>query len=80
VTEQITARGGAGVVPRPAAEFIHGEIEHLDETAISKIFGRAVATLQKDRLIGEGPPFIKVGRLVRYRPSDVRAWLELRSG
>lgn len=24
---------------------------------------------------GQGPPFIKVGRLVRYRRSDVDAWL-----
>jgi predicted DNA-binding transcriptional regulator AlpA len=48
----------------------------LDEIAISKIFGRAIQTLQKDRLSGEGPPFIKIGRLVRYRPSDVQAWLD----
>jgi predicted DNA-binding transcriptional regulator AlpA len=46
----------------------------LDETEISKLLGRSVATLQKDRL--RGPPFIKVGRLVRYRPSGVRAWLD----
>jgi predicted DNA-binding transcriptional regulator AlpA len=50
----------------------------LDETEISKLLGRSVATLQKDRLRGNGPPFIKVGRLVRYRPSGVRAWLDER--
>jgi hypothetical protein len=44
----------------------------LDEIEISKIFGRAVPTLQKDRLKGLGPPFVKIGRLVRYRPSAVR--------
>lgn len=27
--------------------------------------------LEADRLKGEGPPFIKIGRLVRYRLSDV---------
>ena len=32
-------------------------------------------TCEKDRLEGNGPPFIKVGRLVRYRPEDVRKWL-----
>lgn len=30
---------------------------------------------QKARLTGEGPPFIKIGHLVRYRRADVRAWL-----
>lgn len=30
---------------------------------------------QKARLTGEGPPFIKIGHLVRYRRGDVRAWL-----
>ncbi|WP_414713683.1 helix-turn-helix transcriptional regulator [Sphingomonas sp.] len=29
----------------------------------------------KARLTGDGPPFIKIGHLVRYRRSDVRAWL-----
>jgi hypothetical protein len=41
-----------------------------------KLLGRSVATLQKDRLRGNGPPFIKVGRLSRYRPSGVRARLD----
>lgn len=29
----------------------------------------------KWRAKAKGPPFIKVGRLVRYRRSDVDAWL-----
>jgi predicted DNA-binding transcriptional regulator AlpA len=29
----------------------------------------------KARLTGDGPPFIKLGHLVRYRRGDVRAWL-----
>ena len=31
---------------------------------------------QKARLTGDGPPFIKIGHLVRYRRRDVRDWLE----
>ena len=50
----------------------------LSENEIAQIFGRAVPTLQKDRLCGTGPPFIKIGRLVRYRPSAVQAWLDER--
>ena len=29
----------------------------------------------KLRVAGEGPPYTKIGRLVRYRPSDVDTWL-----
>jgi predicted DNA-binding transcriptional regulator AlpA len=47
----------------------------LDEIQVSTLTQRAVPTLQKDRVRGTGPQFIKMGRLVRYRPSDVQAWL-----
>lgn len=30
----------------------------------------------KARLTGDGPPFIKIGHLVRYRRRDVLDWLE----
>ena len=32
-------------------------------------------TLEKWRQTGSGPAYIKVGRLVRYRQSDVDRWL-----
>jgi predicted DNA-binding transcriptional regulator AlpA len=47
----------------------------LTEAQVSEILGRGVPTLQKDRVAETGPQFIKMGRLVRYRPSDVQAWL-----
>jgi predicted DNA-binding transcriptional regulator AlpA len=50
----------------------------LDEAEVSKVIGRSVPTLQKDRVQGSGPPYIKFGRQVRYRPSDVQAWLDER--
>lgn len=31
--------------------------------------------IEKERLRGDGPPFVKDGRLVRYRLGDYRAWL-----
>ena len=34
------------------------------------------STWDKRRLAGEGPPFLKLGRSVRYRPSDVRDWMK----
>lgn len=38
----------------------------------------AVSSIQKERVRGDGPPFVKIGRLVRYRPEDVRSWVERR--
>jgi hypothetical protein len=31
--------------------------------------------IEKERLKGEGPPFIKDGHLVRYRLGDYRSWV-----
>lgn len=40
--------------------------------------GLATSTLEKLRLTGNGPMFLKLGRSVRYRPSDLDAWLAAR--
>ena len=47
----------------------------LDDREVSEITGRARSTLQKDRLAGSGIPFVRLGRLVRYRQSDINAFL-----
>jgi hypothetical protein len=54
------------------------EIERVALQAVAlvdRITGRARSTWQKARLIGTGPPFIRLGRLVRYRSSEFNAWL-----
>ena len=38
----------------------------------------AKGTLAKWRVTGEGPQFIKVGRAVRYDPTDLDRWLDAR--
>ena len=48
----------------------------LSDCDVEKIAKRARSTLQKDRVAGIGIPFIRIGRLVRYRQSDVRAFLD----
>lgn len=48
----------------------------LDEVEFSRITGRSVASARRDRLLGRGCPHIKLGALVRYRPSDVRDYIE----
>jgi len=38
----------------------------------------SVKFLEKHALCGDGPPFIKVGRLARYRQSDLEAYIQHR--
>jgi hypothetical protein len=53
------------------------ELEPLLSTSdVSRITGRAVSTLEKDRVFGKGPGFVKIGKSVKYRPRDVREWLQ----
>jgi predicted DNA-binding transcriptional regulator AlpA len=48
----------------------------LSDRDVELLTGRARSTLQKDRVIGTGIPFVRVGRLVRYRQSEVSAYLD----
>ena len=49
----------------------------INQAELSRLIDKPEGTLEQWRHKGIGPPFIKVGgRSVRYRPSDVEAWLE----
>jgi hypothetical protein len=48
----------------------------LDEYQYAAITGRSVASARRDRLLRIGCPFVKLGNSVRYRPQDVRAYIE----
>jgi hypothetical protein len=48
----------------------------LNEHEYARITKRSVASVRRDRLLGQGCPYVKLGALVRYRPQDVRAHLE----
>ena len=47
----------------------------LDEYQYAAITGRSVASARRDRLLGRGCPFVKLGFLVKYRHSDVRSYI-----
>lgn len=50
----------------------------LTEHEVADRQARSIRTLQNQRVLGGGIPFIKLGRAVRYRLSDVVAWEEAR--
>ncbi len=51
----------------------------LNEHDVARITGMSLATVRRWRLLRQGPKYIKCGSAaVRYRPEDIRAWLESR--
>lgn len=51
----------------------------MDAAEVSAYLGVPTGTLANWRYQGRGPAFIRIGRHVRYRPEDVRAWLASRT-
>jgi predicted DNA-binding transcriptional regulator AlpA len=47
----------------------------LNQKEVKEITGLADSTLEQWRLKGKGPRFIKLGRLVRYRLSDLQSYI-----
>lgn len=50
----------------------------LNEHQLADLLCQSVRTIQKWRVTGYGPPYYKIGRSVRYRRSEVIAWVEER--
>jgi DNA-binding transcriptional regulator YiaG len=50
----------------------------LTQAELARYLGVKPGTLSAWRYRQQGPPAVKVGHLIRYRPRDVIAWLEER--
>lgn len=50
----------------------------LSRAEVEVNFGLSRRFLEVAAVRGDGPPFIKIGRSVRYRVSDLRDWIEAR--
>jgi excisionase family DNA binding protein len=50
------------------------EIE--DTESVAAYLGVPTKTLEQWRYVGKGPAYAKVGKHVRYRRTDVDAWLD----
>jgi predicted DNA-binding transcriptional regulator AlpA len=49
----------------------------LTENQVSENLQVSLACLRRWRLRGEGPQYLKVGPLVRYRPGDIEDWVTI---
>jgi predicted DNA-binding transcriptional regulator AlpA len=53
------------------------EKPYLNEKEVAAITGRAVSTLRNERFMRKGLPYLKIGgRSIRYKNSDVIAFME----
>jgi len=50
----------------------------LGECEVAEITGLSLPTLRRWRLQQQGPRYAKLGGSIRYRKSDITAWLESR--
>lgn len=74
---------GEIIMPEPTQDRITAlaEFDNAPETAlfnqktIAQVRDCSLATLERDRWAGGGIPFVKINRAVKYRKSDVLAWL-----
>jgi hypothetical protein len=48
----------------------------LNEREAAGVIACSVALMRKWRLFREGPSYVKIGRLVRYRQDDLNAFLD----
>lgn len=50
----------------------------FDTARTSEYLGLSMSTLEKARVYGTGPKFLRLGRAIRYRRCDLDAWLAAR--
>ena len=48
----------------------------LNERQAASALGCSIGLLRKWRLLGRGPAYLKIGRLVRYLEADINSFLD----
>lgn len=51
-------------------------LDLVDEPTYCRIRKCSLATVRRERTFGRGCPFVRLGRLIRYRPQDISAFIE----
>ncbi len=57
----------------------HPLLKLVDERAAAAALGLSVRTLQAWRCRGNGPPYVKAGRAVRYNSAALMNWADSRT-
>ena len=75
-TKRSTGGSGETKEDRPRPKTLPKKDQYLTEKKVAELTGFSVKYLQKLRHRGEGPPYIKIGRSIRYKWSDVVKWMD----
>jgi hypothetical protein len=59
-----------------ATDTLDARTTTTDERGAAERLMLAPATLRNMRWRGDGPPFIRIGRTIRYRLTDLAVWLD----
>ena len=78
MTDQDVTNHPNSSIPMKRLEWEGSQNPLYDEAKTADFLGVSKRWLQMARQTGQGPAFVKVGRLVRYRPQDINSWLEER--
>ena len=54
----------------------HSNDRLLNRDEVEQRFGISKRFLEMCAMRGDGPRIVRVGRLVRYRPADIIAWID----
>ena len=54
---------------------VTNEFELLSEKEVEKIYKINARTLQRERNLGIGIPYVKIGKRVRYKRSDIEKYI-----
>lgn len=72
----IIQRGSGSVLRGKVVVYTVGATDLMNEKDLTAFTGLSAPTLRRWRGEGVGPRFVKLGGAVRYRRTDVLAWLE----
>ena len=50
--------------------------KYLKPSDAAELLRSSKSTLAKRRIYGGGPPFVRIGRAIRYRQSDLHRWMD----
>lgn len=64
------------LTPRPSHDRDADMEKYLTTADVADALGLAERQVKRMRERGDGPPFSRIGRAVRYRREDVEAWVE----
>jgi hypothetical protein len=78
VTEPVQAKAAPTAKRAAKAKAAPPSVRHLTPEQLAERLGKPVGTLKRWRRTRTGPPFMHVGRDVRYRLTDVEAWEKTR--